>query len=191
MTRLLKIALLAARCFQQKIFPKKSYSKKSQGSLKEKTVSITYWPGMPTKKESYSTNIYLWPKGIMDSTDVNSINENNLDSDDEIDDMRIEKRESMSLLFVYQTDWQKRLFTCYGNELVLLDSIYRTPRYALPLFFLVIKNQYQLPSNCCFYNREWIKDCINEVLTVIKNCNQDVSPRYGMMGYCVEEINAM
>ena len=149
-------------------------------------MSFTYWPGMPTMKESYSNNIYLWPKGIVDSTDVNSINENKLDSD-----VRIEKRESTSLLFVYQTDWQKRLFTCYGNELVLLDSIYRTPRYALPLFFVVIKNQYQLPSNCYFYNRKWIKDCMNEVLPVIKNCNHDVSPRYGMMDYCVEEINAM
>ena len=71
------------------------------------------------KKGSCSTNIYFQPKGIVDSTDVNSAIENDLDSDDEKDDIRMEKRESTSLLFVYQTDWQKRLFARYGNELVL------------------------------------------------------------------------
>ena len=71
------------------------------------------------KKGSCSTNIYFQPKGIVGSTDVNSAIENDLDSDDEKDDIRMEKRESTSLLFVYQTDWQKRLFARYGNELVL------------------------------------------------------------------------
>ena len=91
------------------------------------------------KKGSCSTNIYFQPKGIVGSTDVNSAIENDLDSDDEKDDIRMEKRESTSPLFVYQTDWQKRLFARYGNELVLLDATYRTTRYAVPLFFLVVK----------------------------------------------------
>ena len=84
-------------------------------------------------------NIYFQPKGIVDSTDVNAAIENDLDSDDEKDDIRMEKRESTSLLFLYQTDWQKRLFARYGNELVLLDATYRTTRYTLPLFFFVVK----------------------------------------------------
>ena len=41
-------------------------------------------------------------------------------------------------MFVYQEEWQKRLLKRYGNELVVLDAIYRT-HYALPLFFMTVK----------------------------------------------------
>ena len=33
----------------------------------------------------------------------------------------------------------KELFHRYGNELVLLDATYKTTKYTLPLFFLVVK----------------------------------------------------
>ena len=32
-----------------------------------------------------------------------------------------------------------RLLKKYGNEMCLLDATYKTTRYALPLFFLVVK----------------------------------------------------
>ena len=41
---------------------------------------------------------------------------------------------------MYQSDWQKRLFSHYGNELVRLDpASYRSTWYNLPLFFFVVK----------------------------------------------------
>ncbi|CAH3189586.1 unnamed protein product [Porites lobata] len=43
------------------------------------------------------------------------------------------------LLFAHQTAWQKQLMICYGNEITLLDATYKTMRYELPLFFLVVK----------------------------------------------------
>lgn len=43
------------------------------------------------------------------------------------------------LLFVHQTKWQRRLLNRYGNELCLLDATYRTTKYSLPLYFLVVK----------------------------------------------------
>ena len=33
----------------------------------------------------------------------------------------------------------KRLLRTYGNEICLLDATYRTTRYALPLFFMLVK----------------------------------------------------
>ena len=123
----------------------------------------------------------------MDSTDVNSTIENDLDSDD----IRMEKTESASLLFVYQTGWQKRLFARYGNELVLLDAKYRTTRYALPLFFSVVKTNINYQVVAVFITENESEDSIKEALTVIKSWNQDVSPKYGMADYCVEGINAM
>ena len=123
----------------------------------------------------------------MDSTDVNSTIENDLDSDD----IRMEKTESASLLFVYQTGWQKRLFARYGNELVLLNATYRTTRYALPLFFSVVKTNINYQVVAVFITENESEDSIKEALTVIKSWNQDVSPKYGMTDYCVEGINAM
>ena len=123
----------------------------------------------------------------MDSTDVNSTIENDLDSDD----IRMEKTESASLLFVYQTGWQKRIFALYGNELVLLDATYRTTRYALPLFFSVVKTNINYQVVAVFITENESEDSIKEALTVIKSWNQDVSPKYGMTDYCVEGINAM
>ena len=43
------------------------------------------------------------------------------------------------LLFAHQTAWQKHLMNLYGNEISLLDATYKTMRYELPLFFLVVK----------------------------------------------------
>ena len=43
------------------------------------------------------------------------------------------------LLFAHQTTWQKKLMIRYGNEITLLDATYKTMRYELPLFFLVVK----------------------------------------------------
>ena len=33
----------------------------------------------------------------------------------------------------------KRLLRTYGKEICLLDATYRTTRYALPLFFMLVK----------------------------------------------------
>ena len=46
---------------------------------------------------------------------------------------------SNSLLFVYQSKWQMDVIKRYDNELILLDATYKTTRYALPLFFMVVK----------------------------------------------------
>ena len=135
------------------------------------------------KKESYSTNIFFRPKGIGDSTDVNSVIENDLDSD--------KGRGSSSFLFVYQTDCQKRLFALYGNELILLDATYRITRYALPLFFSVVKNNINYKVVAVFVTESELEDCIKQTLTKVNSWNQDFSPRYGMTRYCVEEISAM
>ena len=68
----------------------------------------------------------------------NENEENNIDDDCE-EDVKITTTPGESLLFVYQAKWQQRLLLKYGNELSLIDATYKTTRYALPLFFLVVK----------------------------------------------------
>ena len=61
---------------------------------------------------------------------------------------------SNSLLFVYQSKWQMDLIKRYGNEMVLVDAAYKTTRYALLLFFMVVKTNvdYQIEASFVIEN---------------------------------------
>ena len=84
-----------------------------------------------------TANIFFRPKGNTAENVIETFID--LDIDTDSDENRLGDTKDASLLFVYQSGWQKRLLSKYGNELVLLDATYRTTRYALPLFFLVVK----------------------------------------------------
>ena len=64
---------------------------------------------------------------------------------------------SNSLLFVYQSKWQIDFMKRYGNELILLDATYKTTRYALPLFFMVVKTNvdYQIVAPLVIENKTY------------------------------------
>ena len=95
------------------------------------------------------------------------------------------------MLFVYQSKWQRRLLLRYGNELALLDATYRTTRYALPLFFLVVKTNidYQIVANFVCENET--TEAITEALVFIKKWNPSFQPKFFMTDYSNEEINAL
>ena len=61
---------------------------------------------------------------------------------------------SNSLLFVYQSKWQMDLIKRYGNEMVLVDAAYKTTRYALLLFFMIVKTNvdYQIEASFVIEN---------------------------------------
>ena len=61
---------------------------------------------------------------------------------------------SNSLLFVYQSKWQMDLIKRCGNEIILLDATYKATRYALPLFFMVVKTNvdYQIVASFVIEN---------------------------------------
>ena len=54
-------------------------------------------------------------------------------------DGHVEAQIIQNLLFAHQTAWQRHLISTYGNEIMLLDATYKTMRYELPLFFVVVK----------------------------------------------------
>ena len=78
-----------------------------------------------------------------------------------IDEVKLESGTETSLLFVYQSDWQRRLLSRYDNELVFLDATYRTTRYALSLFFFVVKTDidYQIAATLVTENEKRRKYC--------------------------------
>ena len=140
------------------------------------------------QKENPTTNIYSRPKGIVKET----TNERNGDDVwDEIDEVKLKSASETSLLFVYQSEWQKRLLNPHGKEVVLLDATYRTMQYALPLFFFVVKKNIDYQIVATFVTENETQDCIEESLQIIKSWNEDFLTQDGMTDYYTEEINAM
>ena len=43
------------------------------------------------------------------------------------------------MMFVYQSRKMKRMYRRYAKQLVLLDATYKTTKYSLPLYFLVVQ----------------------------------------------------
>ena len=62
---------------------------------------------------------------------------------------KVARKRDAGFLFLYQSAEQRRLLSRYGNEIAFLDATYRTTRYALPLFFLVVKTNvdYQIVAS--------------------------------------------
>eukprot|EP00794_Sanderia_malayensis_P004341 gene4341-4918_t len=148
------------------------------------------------KQADPSVKIFFRPKskpvGNEENEDQDS--DDNLDfEDDEIDDdfeVRINASSFKSLLFVHQTEWQRRLLSRYGNELVLLDATYRTTRYAIPLFFLVVKTNVDYQVVGTFVCEGESTDNIVEALTILREWNPGFQPKYCMTDYSNEEIRA-
>ena len=82
------------------------------------------------------------------------------------------KRFFKGLLFVHQSKDQRRLLERYGNEICMLDATYKTTRYSLPLFFVVVKTNidYQIVGSCIVQSEA--TDAIFEGLSVLKSWNQ-------------------
>ena len=79
-----------------------------------------------------------------ESNNVHS-EENEEDSDDD-DDVQIKFDKVVNtnttngkLLFVYQSPNMQRLYRRYASSLIMLDATYPTTKYALPLFFMLVK----------------------------------------------------
>ena len=95
------------------------------------------------------------------------------------------------MLFVYQAKWQRDLLRRYGNEIILLDATYKTTRYILPLFFMVVKTNVDYQIVGTFVSENETKRSIMEGLQIFKQWNPQVNPRNCMTDYCTEEIDAL
>ena len=51
----------------------------------------------------------------------------------------MKEQKAETVMFVHQTKWQRLLLNQFRNEITLLDASYKTTRYDLLLFFLVVR----------------------------------------------------
>ena len=113
------------------------------------------------------------------------------DSKENDDDIILSAPPSDSLMFVYQIDWMKRLLLRYGNEMCLFDATYKTTRYVLPLFFVVVKTNVDYQVVATFVCEGESKQNILSALQIIKDWNPGWAPLHAMVDCCAEEINAL
>ena len=85
----------------------------------------------------------------------------------------------------------KYLYQKYAPYLVLLDATYKTTKYALPLFFAVVKTNLNFQVVGVLVFQEETKDMIKKGLQIIHGWNSTVIPTFGMVDFDEKEINAL
>ena len=111
------------------------------------------------------------------------------ESDNEGEDERIIKTSTKGLFFVHQSKDQRRLLERYGNDICMLDATYKTTRYSLPLFFVVVKTNVDYQIVGSFVVQSETTDTIFEALSVLKSWNQKWNPSCFMVDYSEEEMS--
>jgi hypothetical protein len=95
---------------------------------------------------------------------------------------------TQTLLFCHQSSDQRRLLATYGNQMCLLDAMYRTTQYN---FLCVRTNVCYLVVGSFVIQYENTK-CITEVLMVFKEWNKNGwEPSRFMVDFTEEEIQAL
>ena len=101
------------------------------------------------------------------------------------------RTESNKLLFVFQHKWQRRLLKRYGEELFLLDATHNTTKYSLPLFFIVVKTNFDYQVVAVIVCEDEKTETILEALSIVQEWNPTFKPMFAMTDYCKEEIAAI
>ena len=79
----------------------------------------------------------------------------------------------------------------YGNHNCLLDAMYKTTRYVIPPFFVVIKTNSDYQVVASFAVQDETTATITEALGILKNWNPSLSPKSFMADNCEEEITSI
>ena len=154
---------------------KQMLSKVDQENLEEK---IKRWKQEDPEDQFFFRSCSLSP------TEAVSENPSNTDGN-------VEAHIIQNLLFAHQTAWQRHLISRYGNEIMLLDVTYKTMRYELPLFFLVVKSNVNYTVVGSFITQNETTASIEEALHIFRDWNPQWKPQYFMTDFCHEEINAI
>ena len=72
---------------------------------------------------------------------------------------------------MHQSASQKKLLERYGNHICLLDATYKTTRYSISLYFLVIKTNLDYQIIGSFATQDETSETLVEALSIIKLWN--------------------
>ena len=80
------------------------------------------------------------------------------------------------LLFVHQIKFQKRMLKRYSNSICLLDGTYKTTKFSLPLYFVVVKTNVNYQVVVSFAVQDETTAAITEVLRILKGWTPEWDP---------------
>ncbi|XP_071821469.1 uncharacterized protein [Apostichopus japonicus] len=109
---------------------------------------------------------------------------------DDRDDDIYDTRESTTFLFIHQTSQQQLLLKRYG-DMVLIDATYKTTKYALPLFLVVVRTNVGYSPVAEFITEDETTVAITEALDIIKRWNPEWNPKFFMLDYSEQEYQAL
>ena len=95
------------------------------------------------------------------------------------------------LSFVHHSANQNLILEKYRNEICLLDALYKTAKYSIPLFFLAVKTNVDYQIAGSFAVQGETTDAILEAVTILKSSNNQWKPLAFMIDNCNEEISAI
>ena len=105
-----------------------------------------------------------------------------VNEDEENDPELILKTTSESFLFIYQSEFQRKLLHRYGSEMVFLDATYKTTKYALPLFFLCVLSNSGYYVVATFVMESEDSESLTEALQKL----QDMNPEWKTKSFMVD-----
>ena len=85
----------------------------------------------------------------------------------------------------------QHLMARYAGELLMIDATYKTMKYALPLFFLVVPTNVDFQIIAVFITKEEKMETIAEALRIVKSWNPDLHIKNAMSDYSLSEIGAL
>ena len=111
---------------------------------------------------------------------------------EEIDTVNAVPSGNGKMMFVYQSKEMKNMYERYGNHMILLDATYKTPNYALPLFFVVVQANVNFQVCCCIIVlQEESTEIITKPLKIFREWNPMVSPKYAFVDFGEREITSL
>ena len=113
--------------------------------------------------------------------------------EEELEDyLKIRQRfAEQQMIFVHQTSFQRHLLKRYGNHVCFLDPVYRTIKYPLPLYFLMVKTNVDYQAVATFVVQDENMESTKEALEFIKVWNPEWKPKVFMVDNDGEEILAL
>ncbi|KAG7170877.1 Calcium-responsive transcription factor-like 1, partial [Homarus americanus] len=95
------------------------------------------------------------------------------------------------LLVVHQTKWQCQLLEWYGQDICILDGVYRSIENSLPLFFLVVKTDVDYEVAGSFIVQSETVAAVKEALGVLREWNPKWKPSVFMSDFSRVEMVAV
>ena len=110
---------------------------------------------------------------------------------DEIDVVNAVASGNGEIMFLYQSKEMKNIYERCGNHMILLDATYRTTRYALPLFFVVVQTNVNFQVCRVIVLQEESTEMITKTLKIFKEWNSMVSLKYAFVDFDEREITLL